>query len=465
MNIHNRLACLGRTQISKLYPFLTTSRREVTIFGRYRDVPDTPSMYKLESSLIYRTFHSKSSFRNPAGPPRAPALRGSQEVSVVELNEWAYERVANTSVKYTIIDVNGDACKPESKSRRKFLAEFHLHPRDLRFMDNPRSVITPSIMVRQDAILVNMLELRVIIQHNRLIILDYSDDAVVSSRLGAFLYDLRDRLRNRHGDVEDFTQPYEMRVLESIFMMTVAALDHELGSDLEKLKAILIDLEDHVDRDLLKELLVRSKALSAFYQKTSLVSKLIDDTLDNDEDLVAMYLTEKFEGKVRDLNDHSEIELLFESYYTQVNETLKQAEQVLSNIKSTEEIINIMLDSNRNSLMLYELKVTIGTLGMTLGMFFASLYGMNLKNYIEESDYGFGAVTVSVFLIAGVVSVMNLRHLKRLKRISVHEGSYGLSSSRSRHRGFLAARRAKSRIRSPQERRMMWKWLIEERSP
>lgn len=45
-----------------------------------------------------------------------------------------------------------------------------------------------------------------------------------------------------------------------------------------------------------------------------------------------------------------------------------------------------ILDANRNSLMLLDLKFSIGTLGIGSGAFIASLYGMNLKNFIEESD-------------------------------------------------------------------------------
>jgi hypothetical protein len=38
-----------------------------------------------------------------------------------------------------------------------------------------------------------------------------------------------------------------------------------------------------------------------------------------------------------------------------------------TNIKSTEEIIDLILDSNRNTLLALDLKVSIGTMGLGLG--------------------------------------------------------------------------------------------------
>lgn len=72
-----------------------------------------------------------------------------------------------------------------------------------------------------------------------------------------------------------------------------------------------------------------------------------------------MYLTEKQQGKIRPLNQHDEIELLLESYLKQTDEIVQSVNNLVSNIKNTEEIVNIVLDANRNSLMLMELKVLL----------------------------------------------------------------------------------------------------------
>ncbi len=84
-----------------------------------------------------------------------------------------------------------------------------------------------------------------------------------------------------------------------------------------------------------------------------------------------------------------------------------------------------ILDSNRNSLMLLDLRFSIWTLGLTAGTFVAALYGMNLKNFIEESDLGFTAVTV-VCAAASVVAVsVGIKKLRKVQRVSMWGGGSG----------------------------------------
>ncbi len=90
--------------------------------------------------------------------------------------------------------------------------------------------------------------------------------------------------------------------------------------------------------------------------------------------------------------------------------------------------VKAILDANRNSLMLLDLKFSIGTLGIGSGAFIAALYGMNLKNFIEESDYGFVAVSAWSFIFAAIVCSYGLTKLRRVQRVSM----WGEQGRRSR---------------------------------
>lgn len=46
------------------------------------------------------------------------------------------------------------------------------------------------------------------------------------------------------------------------------------------------------------------------------------------------------------------------------------------NVKHTEDIIELILDANRNSLLGLDLRVSIATLGLTSGALIAGLFGM-----------------------------------------------------------------------------------------
>jgi len=48
------------------------------------------------------------------------------------------------------------------------------------------------------------------------------------------------------------------------------------------------------------------------------------------------------------------------------------------NISSTQEIVELILDANRNNLLALDLKVSILTMGLGAGALFASLFGMNV---------------------------------------------------------------------------------------
>lgn len=101
--------------------------------------------------------------------------------------------------------------------------------------------------------------------------------------------------------------------------------------------------------------------------------------------------------------------------------------------------------------MLLDLKFSIGTLALAAGTLFSALYGMNLKNFIEESDFGFGGVSVTCFAITALVSVYGLAKLRKLQRVRMW-GEAGAGSSPMVHfptrGGALASHRSNWRAES-----------------
>lgn len=67
--------------------------------------------------------------------------------------------------------------------------------------------------------------------------------------------------------------------------------------------------------------------------------------------------------------------------------------------------------------MLLDLKFSIGTVGLATGTLFSALYGMNLKNFIEESDLGFGVVSASCFFFTAAVCAYGLMKLRKVQRV------------------------------------------------
>jgi magnesium transporter len=89
--------------------------------------------------------------------------------------------------------------------------------------------------------------------------------------------------------------------------------------------------------------------------------------------------------------------------------------------------IRAILDANRNSLMLLDLKFSVGTLGLATGTFIAGLYGMNLENFIEHTNYGFGAVTGTSVVLSVFICWYGLVKLRKVQRVKM--GGSGSSKS------------------------------------
>lgn len=69
--------------------------------------------------------------------------------------------------------------------------------------------------------------------------------------------------------------------------------------------------------------------------------------------------------------------------------------------------------------MLLELKYSVGTLGLAMGTFIAGLYGMNLENFIEETNWGFAAVTIVSSLMSLWVCRYGIGKLRVLQRVKM----------------------------------------------
>lgn len=75
--------------------------------------------------------------------------------------------------------------------------------------------------------------------------------------------------------------------------------------------------------------------------------------------------------------------------------------------------------------MLLDLKFSIGTIGIGSGAFIAGLFGMNLKNTMEESDMAFLGVTGFSGLVAVGICLWGLHKLRIIQRVSMWGGERG----------------------------------------
>lgn len=215
------------------------------------------------------------------------------------------------------------------------MSQYGLLPRDLRKID---SSTLPHILIRPSAILLNLLHLKVLIKHDRVLLFDVYGSKTSYSQ-SAFMYDLQGKLQQKGPPpTGGLPLPYEFRALESVLTSVTSELEADFEAVREPVMHILSQLEDDIDRQKLRVLLILSKRVSTFEQKVKLVRDAIEELLEADDDLAAMYLTEKAHDLRRGLDDHTEIEMLLESYHKLTDEIVQEAGNLVSGIRNTEEM-------------------------------------------------------------------------------------------------------------------------------
>lgn len=157
------------------------------------------------------------------------------------------------------------------------------------------------------------------------------------------MYDLEGKLRQKDNTSRQQASPpgalpYEFRALEAVLISVTTGLEAEFEGVREPVVRVLRALEEDIDRDKLRHLLIYSKRLGTFEQKARLVRDAIEDLLEADDDLTSMYLTERGKGIQREENDHQEVEMLLESYHKVSDEIVQASGNLVTSIRNTEEM-------------------------------------------------------------------------------------------------------------------------------
>ncbi|GAA5864354.1 hypothetical protein JCM8547_005794 [Rhodosporidiobolus lusitaniae] len=399
--------------------------------GHLPPPPSSPSSSP-SSSSIFGSFLRPS--RSPSLPPRTPAdleeERRNRERNIETAK--ALERTLRSTrgtgyggggggsgtmdIRTTTLDSKGTVTTMSSAlSKQELCAKFSIPPRDLRKLDSGVPTVVPTILSRKSCLILTILHLRVVITARDVTIFDSvgSEDSWLK---GVFIWSLEHALKTTTKTAHGL--PYEFRALEACLVNVLTALETDLVNIRSHVVELLAHMEEHIDRDNLRLMLQYSRKLSIFQKRTTLVQECLDELLSNDADLAAMYLSAKLAGKPRAADDHEEIELLLESFSKQCEEICSEVETLSANVRHTEDIVELILDANRNSLLGLDLRVSIATLGLTAGAMIAALFGM-LTSHLEETPFAFPAISLFSFAAAVFVTTVGIRRLNRLRKVNL----------------------------------------------
>ncbi|WFD03646.1 Inner membrane magnesium transporter MRS2 [Malassezia obtusa] len=353
---------------------------------------------------------------NTEPSPKLESVRGQRAMYDHPFSSWGSSQLSpHILLRCTILDSKGQVKSISGLFRKSDLCAHHgLEPRDLRKIDSRVPNLVPTILARRSGILINILHIRAMVKSDAVLLFDsYGNN---DSRLNsAFVYHLEYNLR-----LSSSKLPYEFRALESIFASVLDALRSELSWLRLVVEDVLETLEDDIDREKLRMLLQISRKLHGFLSRSRGIKTAATEVLDNDEDMALMYLTAAKEGHPRNAKSSmEELELLLESFEKQVEEVVAEIESMYANVNNTQEIAELMLDSNRNRILSMELRIGIVTLGFTMATFVAGLFGMNLVSGLEEHPYAFYVTTAATCILAMIVSINGVHQLAKMRRVGL----------------------------------------------
>lgn len=314
----------------------------------------------------------------------------------------------NATFNVTIFDKHGDFREQEF-TKAGLLKDTGLNARDLIVLDSgfhrrPR----PTILVRGSGIIVCMSYIRAIVQQENVFLFHPQDLDVkyFTSRFSAYLKGKRPPflptvfLGNSNPSTQkvpvaqktqEFIQdesaqqlPFECKALEGILSHVCRQYYNHTLLVSPLVKNLLQELSSRkVDPATLHKLLPVKDVLSKFEIETTLMRNVLNDVLQNDDDMLAMLLTERAKyGDEIPLEKHEMVELLLENYCSQMVDISQEAYYLRKQIESTQSIIELKLDTYRNHMLRINMQLAISSIAIACSTAVAGIFGMNLSKSV-----------------------------------------------------------------------------------
>ncbi|XP_018685344.2 magnesium transporter MRS2-11, chloroplastic isoform X4 [Musa acuminata AAA Group] len=325
------------------------------------------------------------------GSPRPQRSAGSADSISLGIKEPVYE----------VIEVKSDGTMYTKKiNRRQLLKSSGLRPRDVRSVDPSLWLMNsmPSLLVREQAILLNLGTLRAIAMHECVLIFDYN-------RKGgkAFLKSLLPRLNPRNMNV-GCAMPFALEVA-----------------------SLLEVLPNRLTADVLEQLRLSKQTLVELGSKAGALKQMLLDLLEDPHEIRRICImgrnctvrrgTSYMEcsvplDKQTAEEEEEEIEMLLENYLQRCESCHGQAERLLDSAKEMEDSIAVNLSSRRLEVSRVELLLQVGAFCVSVGALVAGIFGMNLKSYLEEKVCAFWLTTTGIIIGAVAAFFVVYSYLK-----------------------------------------------------
>lgn len=291
-----------------------------------------------------------------------------------------------------------------------------------------------SIELRRNCILFNLVGVRCIIMHEKVILIPKGCGNTSSrhgfplcdeERFGLSCVDLEeDALVQKLVKVTEIRHAsghFEFAVLESLLVEVCSYLNDELSPILEEADQIRNITVGRLSSALrLHEIGEFKRKLDSVCDKLKGAAQAIQELLDNEEDLRRLELTRFWLSPLEWEHPHDtpaseDAEMLLECYEQELEGMLRQATRIDESLDDSLQIVQLHLASIRNAFLKSELGLdVVGTVVGCVGAI-AGIFGMNIPNGWEQNNNVFWPMTQIMLLICALTAVLVVIMFKRVQ--------------------------------------------------
>jgi Mg2+ and Co2+ transporter CorA len=289
----------------------------------------------------------------------------------------------------------------EKELLRKDLTEtFGIHSRDLRPIFTKKQ--TTSILARGNCLIVSVRSVKMVIGEKKAFVFNLEKKKIPEY----FVPHLLEKIEKTKKDKTFF----EHTILETALHYLVEKMQRRF-EEIERVSDQLMHKlrAEKVHDRTFEQLLHLKKRLSKLETTVEEIEGEITELVSDDDDLKDLYL-----GTKKPANT-DEVESILEGVLEQIEDVSHKIDELDENIDDTQEILALRMSNMRNTIIKFDLLLTAATGVLALLAVITGLYGMNLKNNLEQDSQAFETVGMVLILLFFVGLGILITWLKRKK--------------------------------------------------
>lgn len=304
----------------------------------------------------------------------------------------------------------------------ELLDKYNLSKRDKYIIDGKIKLNICSIITKENCILLQIDSIRGLITEKNLMLFrltqfNFNDDLILK---------IENSLRDKYNDVKKSTTkkkikkktdkndildiyiPDELTVLEEIFIFISEKYEDITDNFIKDISDINEEFEiEEYKSDLKNKVPLLNSRIIDFKYKVCDIKDKFNEILNWDDDDLEEFCIgeEKNEEKLK--STLNIIETLFLNYKTHFEDYDDKLSKMLNQLDLLIKKIDLQFADQRNKIATFNTKLDIYTLALTSVNLICSIFGMNLKNHLENNNFAF-FVNISLIIIITILLTIYL---------------------------------------------------------